>query len=739
MKSISEVFGKKVFNDVTMKLMLPPEAYRALKKHMEDGTELEPAVADSIAAVMKDWAIEHGATHYTHWFQPMTGITAEKHDSFLSPIGDGTVIMHFSGKELIKGEPDASSFPSGGIRATFEARGYTAWDPSSYVFIKGRTLCIPTVFCSYGGEALDKKTPLLLSIEAISNQSCRVLKALGKETSRVIPSVGPEQEYFLIPEDLYQKRKDLRFCGRTLFGAKPPKTQELDDHYFGVIKPDVEKYMEDLNERLWELGVQANTEHNEVAPSQHELAPIFNNANLASDHNQLTMEIMKKTAKDHGLVCLLHEKPFAGINGSGKHINWSLATAEGENLLKPGKDPAHNIPFLLFLCAVIKGVDEYQDLLRISVASAGNDHRLGGSEAPPAIISMFLGDDLTEILDELESGAPEAFEMQESAGFAETPDAAEKSETAGTPFLGTRATVLPDIKQDTTDRNRTSPFAFTGNRFEFRMPGSETSVSCPVYMLNTIVAEELSQFADRLENDAAEIKKSAKNSEEEAQKLNDAAIELIRTVYRQHKRIVFNGNNYSEEWVSTAQSRGLLNLPSTADALAHFTAEKNLSLFARHGIFSEAEIRARQVILCEEYAKTINIEALTLLDMINKDIIPAVSRYTGKLSESGAAKKALLGSDVSKVEEALISTLSSLCGELYGKASELSDLLGAAEALQNGNAAEDPADAAGTLARHYCDYVIPMMESIRQIIDELEPHMASDFWPFPTYGELLFA
>ena len=721
MKSISEVFGKKVFNDAVMKLMLPPEAYSALKKHMEEGTELEPTVADSIAAVMKDWAIEHGATHFTHWFQPMTGITAEKHDSFLSPAGDGTVIMHFSGKELIKGEPDASSFPSGGIRATFEARGYTAWDPSSYVFIKGKTLCIPTAFCSYGGEALDKKTPLLLSIETISRQACRVLKTLGKKTSRVTPSVGPEQEYFLIPEELYKKRKDLRFCGRTLFGAKPPKSQELDDHYFGVIKPGVEKYMEDLNEKLWELGVQANTEHNEVAPSQHELAPIFSNANMASDHNQLTMEVMKKTAEAHGLVCLLHEKPFAGINGSGKHINWSLATEEGENLLKPGKDPAHNIPFLLFLSAVIKGVDEYQDLLRISVASAGNDHRLGGSEAPPAIISMFLGDDLTEILDKLERGS--------------------STDTVATasPFMGTRATVLPDIKKDTTDRNRTSPFAFTGNRFEFRMPGSETSVSCPVYMLNTIVAEELRQFADRLEEAAAEMEKSAENPEKKMRKLEEVAIDLIRNTYRQHKRIVFNGNNYSDEWVRTARSRGLLDLPSTADALAHFTEDKNLTLFARHGIFTEAEIRARQVILYEEYAKTLNIEALTLMDMIHKEIIPAVSRYSGELAEAASTKNKLLGSDVSKTEEVLISTLSCLCGELHGKTQELSSLLAEAEALQNEDAAKEPADAAAQLARHYCDQVIPMMESIRLTIDELEQNTASDFWPFPTYGELLFA
>ena len=721
MKSISEVFGKKVFNDAVMKLMLPPEAYSALKKHMEEGTELEPAVADSIAAVMKDWAIEHGATHFTHWFQPMTGITAEKHDSFLSPAGDGTVIMHFSGKELIKGEPDASSFPSGGIRATFEARGYTAWDPSSYVFIKGKTLCIPTAFCSYGGEALDKKTPLLLSIETISRQACRVLKILGKKTSRVTPSVGPEQEYFLIPEELYKKRKDLRFCGRTLFGAKPPKSQELDDHYFGVIKPGVEKYMEDLNEKLWELGVQANTEHNEVAPSQHELAPIFSNANMASDHNQLTMEVMKKTAEAHGLVCLLHEKPFAGINGSGKHINWSLATEEGENLLKPGKDPAHNIPFLLFLSAVIKGVDEYQDLLRISVASAGNDHRLGGSEAPPAIISMFLGDDLTEILDKLERGS------------------STDTVVTASPFMGTRATVLPDIKKDTTDRNRTSPFAFTGNRFEFRMPGSETSVSCPVYMLNTIVAEELRQFADRLEEAAAEMEKSAENPEKKMQTLEEVAIDLIRNTYRQHKRIVFNGNNYSDEWVRTARSRGLLDLPSTADALAHFTEDKNLTLFARHGIFTEAEIRARQVILYEEYAKTLNIEALTLMDMIHKEIIPAVSRYSGELAEAASTKNKLLGSDVSKTEEVLISTLSCLCGELHGKTQELSSLLAEAEALQNEDTAKEPADAAAQLARHYCDQVIPMMESIRLTIDELEQNTASDFWPFPTYGELLFA
>ena len=723
----AEIFGENVFNDAVMQERLPKKVYKKLKEVINEGKELDLETADVVAHEMKEWAIEKGATHYTHWFQPLTGVTAEKHDAFITaPMENGKVLMSFSGKELIKGEPDASSFPSGGLRATFEARGYTAWDCTSPAFVRqdaaGATLCIPTAFCSYTGEALDQKTPLLRSMEAINEQSLRLLKLFGNTTSKkVTPSVGPEQEYFLIPEELYKKRKDLRFCGRTLFGAKPPKSQELDDHYFGVIKPGVEKYMEDLNEKLWELGVQANTEHNEVAPSQHELAPIFSNANMASDHNQLTMEVMKKTAEAHGLVCLLHEKPFAGINGSGKHINWSLATEEGENLLKPGKDPAHNILFLLFLSAVIKGVDEYQDLLRISVASAGNDHRLGGSEAPPAIISMFLGDDLTEILDKLERGS--------------------STDTVATasPFMGTRATVLPDIKKDTTDRNRTSPFAFTGNRFEFRMPGSETSVSCPVYMLNTIVAEELRQFADRLEEAAAEMEKSAENPEKKMRKLEEVAIDLIRNTYRQHKRIVFNGNNYSDEWVRTARSRGLLDLPSTADALAHFTEDKNLTLFARHGIFTEAEIRARQVILYEEYAKTLNIEALTLMDMIRKEIIPAVSRYSGELAEAASTKNKLLGSDVSKTEEVLISTLSCLCGELHGKTQELSSLLAEAEALQNEDTAKEPADAAAQLARHYCDQVIPMMESIRLTIDELEQNTASDFWPFPTYGELLFA
>ncbi|MCI5536833.1 MAG: glutamine synthetase III [Clostridiales bacterium] len=695
MNRISEIFGKKVFNDKVMKEKLPKDAYNALRKHIEDGTELEGATANVIASAMKDWALENGATHFTHWFQPMTGVTAEKHDSFMTPDENGGVIMNFSGKELIKGEPDASSFPSGGIRATFEARGYTAWDPSSYVFIKGNTLCIPTAFCSYGGEALDKKTPLLLSMEAINRQALRLLDIIGSPASKVITTVGPEQEYFLIPESLYRQRKDLVFCGRTLLGAKPPKSQELDDHYFGAIKPKISEYMEDLNNELWQLGVLANTEHNEVAPSQHELAPIFSTANIASDHNQLTMEMMKKVAERHGLVCLLHEKPFAGINGSGKHINWSMATDDGTNLLKPGKDPISNTQFLLFLSAVIKAVDEYQDLLRISVSGASNDHRLGGNEAPPSIISIFLGDDLLEVMEavaESKSSLPRKARM-----------------------MDTKASVLPDIKKDTTDRNRTSPFAFTGSRFEFRMAGSLTSVSCPAYMLNTIVAEALRQFADELES-AHDVEASAR--------------ELIKKTYIRHKRIIFNGNNYSEEWVREAESRGLLNLRTTVDALPYFTAQKNLDLFQTHKIFTKTEVEARQAIFYEEYCKIINIEALTLLDIINRDVIPAVSSYISSLAETVNIKKSALGSDIAcKAEINLATLLSSVCDALYTKSHE----------LENALAESDDAQMNEESARYFCDVIIPLMTEIRTLADELEVNTSSEFWPMPTYGDLLFA
>lgn len=694
MNKISGIFGKRVFNDRVMKEKLPKDAYDALHQHIESGTELENSTANVIASAMKDWALENGATHFTHWFQPMTGVTAEKHDSFMSPDQGGGILMNFSGKELIKGEPDASSFPSGGIRATFEARGYTAWDPSSYVFIKGNTLCIPTVFCSYGGEALDKKTPLLLSMEAISKQASRLLALLGAPVSKVITTVGPEQEYFLIPRELYDMRKDLRLCGRTLLGARPPKTQELDDHYFGAIKTTVSEYMEDLNQELWQLGVLASTEHNEVAPSQHELAPIFSTANLAADHNQLTMEMMKKVAERHGLVCLLHEKPFAGINGSGKHINWSLAAENGENLLKPGKNPIENTRFLLFLCAVLKAVDDYQDLLRISIASASNDHRLGGNEAPPAIISIFVGEDLLEVLEAIAQGktcVPPKARMMDM-----------------------KASVLPDIKKDATDRNRTSPFAFTGSRFEFRMAGSLTSVSCPVYMLNTIVAESLRQFADALEK---------------AEHTEKAARDLIRSTYLSHKRIVFNGNNYSEEWVSEAERRGLLNLKTTADALAHFTVDKNLKLFETHKIFTETEVQARQTIFYEEYCNTIKIEALTLLDIVNQDVIPAVCKYTRALAETIAAKKAASGGQLACRAESLdMAKLSARTDCLYDKTLELKQAIDDTETMtMNRNAAE-----------YFCRKIIPLMEQIRELADELEVGTASEYWPMPSYQQLLF-
>lgn len=695
MDKISSVFGSMVFNDAVMRVRLPKDTYKALKKNMEEGTNLTLEVANIVANSMKNWALEKGATHFTHWFQPMTGITAEKHDSFITPTGDGGVIMDFSGKELIKGEPDASSFPSGGIRATFEARGYTNWDPSSYAFIKEHTLCIPTAFCSYRGEALDKKTPLLRSMEALNVQALRVLKLFGQyEVKRVVSTVGAEQEYFLINKDLFDKRKDLIYCGRTLFGAKPPKNQELEDHYFGAIKPRVNAYMEELDEELWRLGVYAKTEHNEVAPSQHELAPVFSTTNIATDQNQLTMEIMKKVASNHGLVCLLHEKPFAGVNGSGKHVNWSISTDTGENLLSPGKNPAANLKFLLFLCAVVKAVDEYQDLLRISVASAGNDHRLGGNEAPPAIISMFIGEDLEALLNAIEKGE-DYLDLQDR-----------------TMNMGVK--VLPQFKRDTTDRNRTSPFAFTGNKFEFRMPGSGASISCPSYMLNVTVAESLRQFADALEG---------------SKDLETSLKALIKETITKHKRIIFNGNNYSEEWVAAAESRGLLNLKSAVDALPLFTREKNLELLKRHCIFSEVEVRARQEILLREYCNLLNIEALTMTDMVNKDILPAVSAYIKTLTDTALGKKAL-GDDISyELEKELIINLSSISLSLHKTVQELDNSLIEVNAI---------CDLFAT-AEYYNKKILPIMKEIRIAADTLETMTASGYWPFPAYGELLFS
>ena len=603
--SVPEIFGSMAFGDAAMKERLPKNVYRALQQTIREGTPLDPAIADAVANAMKDWALSKGATHFTHWFQPMTGITAEKHDSFLTPAGGGAALMEFSGKELIKGEPDASSFPSGGLRATFEARGYTSWDPTSYAFIKDNTLCIPTAFCSYTGEVLDKKTPLLRSMDAISHEACRVLKLFGKDCKRVTTTVGPEQEYFLINKEDYAKRRDLILTGRTLFGAPAPKGQELEDHYFGSIRPRVKAFMDDLNEELWKVGVYAKTEHNEVAPAQHEMAPIFETTNIATDHNQLTMELMRKVADRHGFVCLLHEKPFEGINGSGKHNNWSISTDTGENLLDPGKDPASNRQFLLFLTAVIKAVDEYQDLLRISVASAGNDHRLGANEAPPAILSVFVGDELGALLDAIQSGRDYA--------------SADTVKMAG-------ASVLPPIPKDTTDRNRTSPFAFTGNKFEFRMLGSAMNIACANIMLNTAVAESLRQFADELEG---------------AEDFASASALLIKREITAHHRILFNGNGYDASWVTEAEKRGLSNLRSTPEALPHYTDDKNVALFERHGVYTRAEMNSRQEIQLEEYAKTISIEALTMVDMIRKDILPACVAYVRELSDTAAAAQAI--------------------------------------------------------------------------------------------------
>ena len=690
--NIPQLFGSMVFNDSTMKEKLPKDVYKALKKTIQDGKSLDSSIANAVANAMKDWAIEKGATHFTHWFQPMTGITAEKHDSFISPTDDGNVIMEFSGKELIKGEPDASSFPSGGLRATFEARGYTAWDPTSYAFIKENTLCIPTVFCSYSGEMLDKKTPLMRSMEVISKQAVRILKLFGhEEVRRVTTTVGPEQEYFLVDKKLYDQRKDLIFTGRTLFGAKPPKGQELDDHYFGNIKPRVAAFMKDLDEELWKLGVLAKTEHNEVAPAQHELAPIFSTTNIATDHNQLTMEMMKKVAMRHGLTCLLHEKPFAGINGSGKHNNWSISTNTGLNLLEPGKTPHDNLQFLLFLCAVIKAVDKNQDLLRLSVASAGNDHRLGANEAPPAIISIFLGDELTSVLESYEKGGDYS--------------QAEKSE------MKTGVHVLPHFMKDTTDRNRTSPFAFTGNKFEFRMLGSKLSISGPNVVLNTIVAEELEQFADVLEK---------------ADNFEKTVTELIKKTVQEHKRIIFNGNNYSDEWVEEAKKRGLLNLKTTVDALPYFISTKNIELFTKHHIFTEAEMHSRCDILLEEYCKVLNIECLTMLDMVKKDIIPAVQSYIKELSDTAVSKASLqLPCDF---EKELVTKLSSLNGCLYKKINALDS------ALLDSKNYTDILEC----AKYYKSTIFAAMQEVRAVADELEANTASNYWPFPTYGELLF-
>lgn len=696
MKSVPEYFGCMVFNEACMKARLPKDTYKAMKKTIRDGKSLDLGVANVVANAMKDWAVEHGATHFTHWFQPMTGITAEKHDSFISPYGDNGVIMEFSGKELVKGEPDASSFPNGGIRATFEARGYTAWDPTSYAFIKDGTLCIPTAFCSYGGEALDKKTPLLRSMEAINKQAMRVLKLFGNEdVTSVKTTVGAEQEYFLIDKGVYKKRKDLIYTGRTLFGAKPPKGQELDDHYFGTIKPRVAAFMKELDEELWKLGVLSKTEHNEAAPAQHELAPIFTTTNIASDHNQLIMEVMKKVAAKYNMVCLLHEKPFAGVNGSGKHNNWSISTNTGVNLLEPGETPFENAQFLLMLCAVIKAVDEYQDLLRISVASAGNDHRLGAAEAPPAVVSMFLGDELSEILDAIEAGT--AY------------DAKEKS------LMRIGVHVLPKFPKDTTDRNRTSPFAFTGNKFEFRMLGSADTIACANVMINSAVAESLCQFADALEN---------------AEDFHTALNELIRQTIRKHKRIIFNGNGYDDAWLKEAtEQRGLLNLRTTPEALMHYTDEKNLTLFTKHKIYSELEVRSRAEILLENYCKVLNIEALTMLDMAQKDLLPAISKYSRFLCETIAAKKTTLPHLPCPYEEDTASRLCTLINTAFLQTSKLEAVL--AEANQISDSAE--------AALFYKDSVLPCMAQLRSAIDEAETITAKEYWPYPSYGDMLFS
>ncbi len=695
MNTVTEMFGSMVFNDSVMRERLPKDVFKQVQRSIKDGRRLDSAAATVVANAMKDWAIEKGATHYTHWFQPMTGITAEKHDSFISPIDGGRVIMEFSGKELIQGEPDASSFPSGGLRATFEARGYTAWDPTSYAFIKDGVLCIPTAFCSYGGEALDKKTPLLRSMEAINRQGLRVVKLFGNEdVTSIKTTVGPEQEYFLIDRNVYEKRKDIIYTGRTLFGAKPPKGQELEDHYFGTIKPRVAAFMTELDEELWKLGVMAKTEHNEVAPAQHELAPIFTTTNIAADHNQLTMEIMQKLAKKYDMVCLLHEKPFAGVNGSGKHNNWSMTTNTGVNLLEPGETPYENAQFLLFLCAVIQAVDDYQDMLRISVASAGNDHRLGANEAPPAVMSMFLGTELQNILSAIENDEPYGGKEKE--------------------LIKVGVHVLPKFPKDTTDRNRTSPFAFTGNKFEFRMLGSAASISGANVVLNTAVAESLCQYADILEN-ATDFEAS----------LHD----LIRKVIREHKRIIFNGNGYDEAWIAEAEKRGLLNLKSTPDCVPYYLAPKNIALFKKHRVYSEAEIRARYEIKLDGYCKVLHIEALTMLDMVWKDILPAASAYSKKLTDAALAKKALSGSIDCSFEVGLAEQISSLTAAAVSRASALEYAVRDVKNISDSLA----------LARYYKDVVFAAMNELRIVVDELETHCAAEFWPYPSYGELLFS
>ena len=695
MDTIKSVFAENVFNDTVMKERLPKETYKQLQRTIKEGRHLDNAVANVVANAMKDWAIEKGATHFTHWFQPMTGVTAEKHDSFITPTDDGRVILEFSGNELIQGEPDASSFPSGGLRATFEARGYTAWDATSYAFIKEKTLCIPTAFCSYGGEALDKKTPLLRSMEAINRQTLRVLRLFGDtEVTSVKTTVGPEQEYFLVEKEMFDKRPDLIYTGRTLFGAKSPKGQELDDHYFGTIKTRVAAFMEELDEELWKLGVLAKTEHNEVAPAQHELAPVFTTTNIATDHNQLTMELMQRIAKKHGLVCLLHEKPFAGVNGSGKHNNWSISTNTGKNLLDPGDTPHENAQFLLFLCAVIQAVDDYQDLLRISVASAGNDHRLGANEAPPAIVSVFLGTELTEIL--------EAIEKDEQYGTKEKE------------LWKVGVHTLPRFQKDATDRNRTSPFAFTGNKFEFRMLGSSDSISGANIVLNTAVAESLSQFADALE---------------QSEDFNSTLHDLIRSTIKKHRRIIFNGNGYDEKWVAEAEKRGLLNLRTTPDCLPYFIKEKNVDLFTRHKVFSETEIRARYEILLENYSKILNIEAVTMLDMANKDLLPAYSAYARQLSETVNAKKAADPDVDCTFETERLRQVSALCGDMYRKTQALEDTLLNLVQKDFGELER---------AQYYQGTVFHAMTELRIVADELESVTDRSFYPYPNYGDLLF-
>ena len=702
MSKVPELFGSMVFNESVMKERLPKDVFKALKSTISEGTALDPTVANIVANAMKDWAISKGATHYTHWFQPMTGITAEKHDSFITPGAEGAVIMEFSGKELIKGEPDASSFPSGGLRATFEARGYTAWDPTSYAFIKDHTLCIPTAFCSYTGQVLDKKTPLLRSMDAISKQACRVLKLFGKDCKRVTTTVGPEQEYFLINKTDYAKRPDLILTGRTLFGAPAPKGQEMEDHYFGSIRPRVKAFMAELDEELWKLGIYAKTEHNEVAPCQHEMAPIFETTNIAVDHNQLTMEVMKRVANRHGFVCLLHEKPFEGINGSGKHNNWSISTDRGENLLEPGKTPSSNAQFLLFLTAVIKAVDDYQDLLRLSAASAGNDHRLGANEAPPAIVSMYIGDELGAVVDALVSGKTYHATHRTSMDIG--------------------VTALPNIPKDTSDRNRTSPFAFTGNKFEFRMPGSTFNVACTNTILNTAVAESLRQFADELEG---------------VENFEQALSELIVREIKAHKRIIFNGNGYDDAWIAEAKKRGLYNLASTPDALPHYTDKKNLQLFTRHGVYTPVEVGSREEILLEEYSKTIRIEALAMLDMLRKLILPACAKFSKDLAEGVMIKKQI-GVDA-PCEAELVAKITEKTAQLAAAQGVLADKVNAANSVLTEEFAAAPGGrGARRLSRYYRDEVLPAMQAARGLADELENLVAKDYWPFPTYSDILF-